>query len=306
MKIADLNKSLRRFVRKLYELSFPYWQKLGFHIIPNHYYWPIPDTRKLKDVLWQKKSDLVGIEMNDKEQLEMLHLFLRFKKEFETFPRNKTSIPYQYYVNNGYFGSIDGAIVHSIIRYFKPKIIFEIGSGFSTYLSAQAVIKNKEENGDGCELVVIDPCPNDVIKIGFPGLSQLIPKEVQEVHLSEFEKLKENDILFIDSSHVLKIGSDVQFIFLEVLPRLNKGVFVHFHDIFLPAEYLKEWVLQKFMFWNEQYLLQAFLTFNDSYKVIWAGNYMYLKYPRKMEAAFDLYYERKGIGLGSFWMKKTK
>jgi len=90
------------------------------------------------------------------------------------------------------------------------------------------------------------------------------------------------------------------------LPRLNKGVFVHFHDIFLPETYPKEWVLQKFMFWNEQYLLQAFLTFNDSYKVIWAGNYMYLKYHRKMETAFDPYCEREGIGPGSFWIKKTK
>lgn len=304
MKIANF-KSLRRYARRFYELSFPYWQKLGFHITPNHYYWPIPDTRKLRDVLWEKKSDLIGVEMNDKEQLELLHQFLRFKKEFKTFPRNKTSIPYQYYVNNGYFESVDGAILYLIIRYFKPKRIFEIGSGFSTYLSAQAVTKNKEENGNECELVVIDPFPNDIIKIGFPGLSQSILKEVQEVHLEEFEKLTESDILFIDSSHVLKLGSDVQFIFLEVLPRLNKGVFVHFHDIFFPAEYPKEWVLRKFMFWNEQYLLQAFLTFNDSYKVIWAGNYMYLKYPLQMGTALDTYYEREEIGPGSFWMKKT-
>jgi len=121
----------------------------------------------------------------------------------------------------------------------------------------------------------------------------------------EFAKLKENDILFIDSSHVLKIGSDVQYEYLDILPRLSKGVIVHVHNIFLPAEYPKEWVLKDYTFWTEQYLLQAFLAFNDSFEVLWAGNYMHLKYPNELEDAFSSYKRDERL-IGSFWMRKIK
>jgi len=141
-----LNKILRKFIKK----TFPLWQMLGFHITPVHFEEPIPDTRKLKDDLWQKQSELIGIDMNETKQLELLSYFIsKFKREYETFPRNKTSIPYQYYVNNGGFESVDGEVLYCMIWHFKPKRIIEIGSGNSTYLSAQAILKNKEENGGG-------------------------------------------------------------------------------------------------------------------------------------------------------------
>lgn len=298
---------LRRIGKIIYKKSFPLWEKLGFYIIPNHFYYPIPDTRTLKDDLWEKHSELIGIDMNEEGQINLLSLFSsKFKEEYESFPRNKTSIPYQYYIDNGSFESVDGEIYYCMIRYFKPKKIFEIGAGYSTYLSAQAILKNKEgDNGYECELIAIEPYPNDVLKAGFPGFSKLISKKVQDIPLSEFKKLRENDILFIDSSHVLKIGSDVQYEYLEILPRLNKGVIVHFHDIFLPAEYPKKWVLEEYRFWNEQYLLQAFLTFNDSFQVLWAGSYMHLRYPDKLEDAFSSY-KRDERWPGSFWVRKIK
>ena len=304
MKITKIYKAvLQRFIKK----SFPFWQKLGFHITPNHYYQPIPDTRTLKDNLWQKQSELVGIDINEEYQINLLSKFSsEFKEEYESFPRTKTSIPYQYYVNNSMFESVDGEILYCMIRYFKPKKIIEIGSGYSTYLSAQAILKNKEEDDSyKYELIAIEPYPNDILKAGFPGLSKLIPKKVQDIPLSEFKKLRGNDILFIDSSHVLKIGSDVQYEYLEILPRLNKGVVIHLHDIFLPAEYPKEWVLKDYRFWNEQYLLQAFLIFNDSFEVLWAGSYMHLKHPDKLEAAFSSY-KRDERWPGSFWIRKIK
>jgi hypothetical protein len=104
---------------------------------------------------------------------------------------------------------------------------------------------------------------------------------------------------------VLKIGSDVQFEFLEVLPRLNKGVIVHVHDIFLPAEYPQEWVMQKHRFWTEQYLLQTFLSFNHSFEVLWAGSFMHLKHSDKVAAAFASY-RREAHLPGSFWMKRAR
>lgn len=305
-RIYDRKLVIWRLIVKLWKKSFPFWQKLGFYIIPNHYYFPIPDTTTLKDNLWQKEYELVGIDINDKGQIDMLSNFsLKFKKEYESFPRNKTSVPHKYYINNGWFGSVDGEILYCMIRHFKPKKIFEIGSGNSTYLSAQAILKNKEDNDYECELVVFDPYPNEVLRAGFPGLSRLIPKKAQDISLSEFNKLLENDILFIDSSHVLKIGSDVQYIYLKILPMLNKGVVVHVHDIFLPAEYPKKQVLEDYVFWTEQYLLQAFLTFNDNFEVLWAGSYMHLRHPDKLEEAFSSY-RRDKIWPASFWIRKIK
>lgn len=126
---------------------------------------------------------------------------------------------------------------------------------------------------------------------------------MEEIPLSTFQKLKENDILFIDSSHVLKIGSDVFYEYLEIIPRLNKGVIVHSHDIFFPEEYCKEWVVKKQIFWNEQYLLQSFLSFNDSFEVLWAGRYMLCKYPDKLKTAFNSFVRGKSWPC-SFWMRK--
>ena len=307
---------LRRLILKMYvpllrrlilnTKTFLLCQRLGFHVTPNHFYQPIPDTTKLKDDLWSKHSELAGIDLNEQKQLELLSLFeSKLKKEYERFPRNQTAIPYEYYVDNGMFLSVDGEILYCMIRHFKPRRICEIGSGFSTYLSAQAVQENaREDSGYQCELVTIDPYPNEIIKAGFPGLSKLIYEEVQDVPLSEFEKLSDDDILVIDSSHVLKIGNDVHHIYPDILPRLNRGVIVHAHDIFLPAEYPKEWVLRNQIFWTEQYLLQAFLAFNKTYEVLWAGSYMHLNYPDKLEKAFSSY-NRVDRWPGSFWMRRA-
>lgn len=139
-----------------------------------------------------------------------------------------------------------------------------------TYLPKQ-FFKNKEEDGNECELVAFEPYPNKVLKAGFPGLFKLIPSRIQDIALSKFTELKKNDFLFIDSTHTLKTGSDVQYEYLEILPRLNEGVIVHIHDIFLPAEYPKAWVLKDHRFWTEQYLLQAFLSFNSMFEILWGG-----------------------------------
>ena len=300
-KIEILDRARNYFVEKTFSL----WQLLGLNISLNNYYSPVPDVKTLKEVLWSSPSKLVGIDMNEEEQLKLLSLFVfLFKTEYESFPKGKTKTPYEYYVNNAFFGSVDGEILYCIIRHFKPRKIFEIGSGFSTYLTSQAILRNKKEDSAyDCNFVVVDPYPNETIRRGFSGLSRIVMNKVQDVPLSEFQKLKDNDILFIDSSHVLKIGSDVQFEYLEIVPRLSRGVIIHSHDIFLPSEYHKSWILKEHIFWNEQYLLQAFLAFNNSYKVLWAGNYMHLRHPKELRLAFSSY---TGETPASFWIKKDK
>jgi len=298
------NSALRRFLKK----TFHIWDNLGFHAIPIHFYEPTPDLKNLDKDLWNKKNELIGIDINEEGQLNLLEIFgTKYKNEYDNFPKKRTGIPYQYYTHNTSFSSINGEILYCMIRHFKPKKILEIGSGNSTLVSAQAILKNRQENFEG-ELVAIEPYPRKILKDGFPGLSKLIRKNLQEVPLSEFESLQENDILFIDSSHMLKIGSDVQYEYLEILPRLNKGVIVHIHDIFLPAEYPKDWIMNQHYFWNEQYLLQSFMAFNNSFEVLWASNYMHLNHPEKLVSISDSYKDyskkRNWTGPSSFWIRK--
>ena len=285
---------------------FPLWQEHGYHVTPVHHYQPIPDTRTLRDDLWCRPSQLVGIDMNEARQLELLATFSsKFKAEYDAFPTTPTPVPHQYYLAQDMFRSVDAEILYCMIRHFRPRRIIEIGSGFSTYLAAQALCRNQQEDQARCELIAVEPHPNEVLKAGFPSLTELRTTRVQDVPLSEFESLAENDILFIDSSHVATIGSDVQYEYLEIIPRLHKGVLIHAHDIWLPAEYPKDWVLDKCRFWNEQYLLAAFLAFNDSFEVLWASCHMHLCHPEKLKAAFRSYQGNAEVPV-SFWLRRTK
>ncbi len=303
--MEKIQKIYYYFMEYILNRTFVLWEFFGFHITRNYFESPIPDTRYLGDALWDKDSELPGLNINSQFMINILELFLnKYIQEYERFPRTKTCIPDQYYIKNGSFESVDAEIYYCMIRHFKPRKIIEIGAGNSTYLAAQAIKKNKEEFGNDTELIVIEPYPNKTLRKGFPGLSKLISIKLQDVNLSEFSKLDDNDILFIDSSHVLRIGSDVQLEYLELLPRLNKGVIVHIHDIFLPAEYKKEWI-DSHRFLNEQYLLHAFLLFNDSFEVLWGGSFMHLKHPDKLEKAFHSY-NRSNVWPGSFWMRKIK
>ncbi|MGB8508947.1 MAG: class I SAM-dependent methyltransferase [Pyrinomonadaceae bacterium] len=303
MRIETIYRErLQGMLRKTFSL----WERLGVHVTPNHFYQPIPDTRSISEELWRKPSELPGVRMREDAQLDLLaQMSARFRDEYDAFAREKTSVPHQYHLENDQFNSVDAEMLHCMIRHFKPARVFEIGSGNSTYVAANAALMNHAQSGHACELVAFEPYPNEVLEAGFPGLTRLVRAKIQDVPLSEFELLGENDILFIDSSHVLKIGSDVQYEFLEVLPRLRPGVVVHVHDIFLPAEYPRKWVMEDRRFWTEQYLLQAFLAFNDSFEVLWGGSYMHLRHPDKLEAAFNSYDSRRNWP-GSFWMRKTR
>ena len=150
-------------------------------------------------------------------------------------------------------------------------------------------------------LICIEPFPREFLRKGFPGLQSLIEKKVQDIDLEFFSQLGSGDILFIDSSHTVKIGGDVNYLFLEVLPRLKPGVIVHVHDIFLPFEYRRDWVLDEFRFWTEQYLLQAFLTFNSEFEVLLANSYLNHYHQEDLQSRFSGFVI---LGGGSFWMRR--
>jgi len=278
---------------------FGFWQERGFHVTPVHFYQPIPDTRSLPESLWEKPSDLPGVDLNVAKQLELLReVFPRFRAEYDRIPIEPGAAPHEFFLKNGAFEGTDALVLYCIVRSFRPRLVLEVGSGFSSRLSAQAAIRN----GD-TRVVCIEPYPDEVLAGGFPCLSAVIPKKVQEVELPFFDQLRENDILFIDSSHVVKTGGDVNYLFLEVLPRLAPGVIVHVHDIFLPNEFPRRWIVDLRLFWTEQYLLQAFLTYNSEFEVLFANAYMGQKHGPEMQKTFP---NSPWWGGGSFWMRRKR
>lgn len=286
----------------VYKTLFRALERQGVHVVPNHFYYPIPDTNELlTSGVCQKVSDLPGIDMHVEDQKDLLcSVFPQYREEYNQIPLYKTDdlLPYQFHFNNSIFDHVDAFVLYCMIRHFKPRNIIEVGSGWSTRLSAQAAVKN-----GSTRLVSIEPYPGDVLQAGFPGLDSLITKKVQEVDPSVFEQLGEGDILFIDTSHVIKTGNDVNYLYLEILPRIQKGVIVHIHDIFLPQEYPAWWMSELFLFWTEQYLLQSFLTYNSHFRVLFANNYMRMNYLDLVKEAFPTctYYDVTS----SFWMKKA-
>ena len=183
-----------------------------------------------------------------------------------------------------------------MIRHFQPRLIIEVGSGFSSLIAAEAIAKSK-----GSALICIEPFPQDFLRQGFPGLRSLIEKKVEEIDLEFFSQLSCGDILFIDSSHTVKIRGDVNYLFLELLPRLKPGVIVHVHDIFFPFDYPRDWVMDELRFWSEQYLLQAFLSFNSEFEVLIANHYLAQHYLEDFKVTFP---NSPWWGGGSFWMRR--
>jgi len=272
-----------------------------------HFYQPIPDTQSLPETLWNRPSKLVAIDMNDSVQLDLLRTrFPKFRDEYEQFPMTPTEEPGHFYLNNHLFDGTDALVAYCMVRNFQPQLIIEVGSGFSSLLLGQAATKNNNST-----LICIEPFPQEFLKRGFQGLHSLIEKKVQDMDLDFFSQLGPGDVLFIDSSHTVKIGGDVNYLFLEVLPRLKPGVIVHVHDIFFPFDYRRDWVKEEFRFWAEQYLLQAFLAFNSEFEVLMANRYLAYKYSEDLEAAFPSLEKleadsKQSIswGGGSFWMRR--
>jgi len=284
--IKFLKKILIRF---FFTKGFSFLEKFGIHVLPVHYYTPIPDTRLVckRNSLWSKELSLEGIKLNIEENITFLKtVCLPFQQEYLSFPKEKTNNSLQYYLANGSFGFVSGQMHYCIIRYFKPKKIIEVGAGYSTLVSLKALKKNNKEEFP-FEIFTIDPYPPKYLKDA-TGVN-IIKKKVEEMDVQFFQDLNKNDLLFIDSSHTVKIGGDVNFLILEVLPKLKKGVIVHIHDIQFPYEYFKSYILKQHLFWQEQYLVQAFLMYNSSFKIIWFASYMHHKYPGLLRKYFSPY-----------------
>jgi len=266
-------------------------EKNGFHITPEHFYDTIPNVKELSDKVFEVKEN-IHIDWNEENQLNLLEKLHEYSSEFQKLIQNK-----KFDANNGSFEWHDASVYYSIIRHFKPHQIVEVGIGNSTILASLASQKNNDTS-----ITAIDPFVSNSFLKKIPDSVDIIKKPIQDFPVSFFKKLSKNDILFIDDSHVCKIGSDVNYLFLEILPELNPGVLVHIHDIFLPGQYPRDWILNDHRrFWNEQYILQAFLIENSEFEVLLANAFLSHKHPQKLTEFFKI--DNLGGG-GSFWMRK--
>ena len=278
----------------------------GVIIYPIHYYYPAPNVLELeKRHIFEKKKILYGIDFNETKQFEFLKsISLLYAKECN-FPSEKTHNQEDYYTECGSFSYGCASLLHCIIRKYKPKRIIEVGVGNSSKVINRALSFNNKE-GNTSEYIAIDPYPQSYVG-QLEHLSRLVAKPVEELDLDLFRSLEENDILFIDSSHQVKIGNDVLFLYLEVLPLLKPGVLVHIHDINLPYEYSKAYFLnEEFrVCWNEQYLLQAFLIHNSNYQILLGAANIMENYLDKFKEAFPLFNPHKHVSAsGSFWVQR--
>ncbi|MBN1183337.1 MAG: class I SAM-dependent methyltransferase [Bacteroidales bacterium] len=253
------------------------------------------------------ERNLLGIDFNIEGQLALLEKF-NYNNELLKFPRytheKKDVIEYCY--NDEAFRSGDAEYLYSIIRLFKPLKIIEIGSGSSTLMAINATKQNTINDPEYiCQHICIEPFENKWLEsLGI----QIHRKLVEEIDISYFTQLNAGDILFIDSSHMIRPQGDVLFEYLEILPTLKSGVIIHVHDIFSPRDYLKKWMELPY-FWNEQYLLEAFLTNNKDFQIIGALNYLRHNYYDNFSKKCPILKAEVENGVlrepGSFWIVKT-
>ncbi len=273
--------------------------RLGYDTVWRDHYSPIPDLRKLDDAWWADPSKLVGVTMDLAAQECWLEELAPYLTAFR--PPRHARTPQEYGWENSGFGAVDAAVLFATIRHVRPKRILEIGAGLSTLVAAFACRANAAD-GFPAELVTADPFPQDFLDPLPHGVDRLIALGAKELRPDLFARLGAGDILFIDTTHTVKIGSEVNHLVLDVLPRLAKGVCVHIHDVFLPYEYPRRWIEDAGYFWSEQYLLQAFLIENPAWEILFGAHAMARKNPHRMGELVEGF---DPAATGSFWMRRA-
>ena len=284
----------------------PLARRIGYTIVADLYYQPIPNDKELLTYA-NNERPLGAIDWRIDSQIQFVReIFSKYCDEF-----NDESILSSFcYKNPRPQNSSNGdkEFLYSLIRDKKPRSVIEIGAGRSTQIIAAALKMNFAETQEKAGLISIDPYPQQFLKNLKGNVDSfmefvLLEEFVQCSDLSMFESLETNDILYVDSSHVFKQGSDVEFEFLSIYPILNKGVIVHIHDIFFPFDYPLDWNMKKYRFWNEQYFLETFLLFNGDFKVL-ASLSMVAHYDKAV--FFDTIKAYHGTGRsGAFWMRRV-
>jgi predicted O-methyltransferase YrrM len=271
----------------------------GVFPIRDHYYEPLFHPRHLRLPLDQPRA-LPGLDLDVPGQLILLET-LRYGDELLEFPLVPHAAGEFGYLNRS-FGPGDAEILYAMLRHFRPRRMIEIGSGNSTLLAAAALRRNRAESpGEACEHVCVEPYEMPWLeRAGVKVLRQ----RVEDVGLDMFRALDRNDVLFIDSSHVIRPQGDVLTEFLTILPSLRPGVIVHVHDIYTPRDYPDRRLRDEVRFWNEQSLLEAFLSGNHEFHVLLALNHLWHDHRDALDAACPVLAKLPGHEPASFWMMR--
>jgi predicted O-methyltransferase YrrM len=281
---------------------------LGFDVVRRRYYSPIPDIDSLPDDVWSRRSSLGGVELDAGAQLDFLTRELGpFLSELDA-PRSPTTERSRFYLENGSYESVDAELLFAMVRRYKPSRIVEVGSGFSSLVISAALDASRAEGAE-TRYEIIDPYPaSGTAQLGWgetlSRFATLREESVTEVGPDAFAGLGDGDLLFIDSTHTVKLGGDVNRLVLDVLPSLAPGVIIHFHDIFLPFEYPREWLAEEGYYWAEQYLLQAFLAFNRSFEVLAAASLLAADHPDRIGELIPSF--RPGVVPGALWLRRIR
>ena len=269
---------------------------LGF--LPGHFYSPIPSIPAVlyrEDRVFNIPSTLAGINLNVEGQTATIEAIAPYsaKAPFDNRRKARFSAP------NDYFSAGEATLYFGLLNWLKPTLVIEVGSGYTTTVVLDFLDVSQKADTVVC---CIEPYPDVLKSLLWPGDErrlQIMYKELQDVDRGVFEQLRSGDVLFVDSTHVSKIGSDVHTLLFEILPLIASGVYVHVHDIFYPFEYPREWLLQG-RAWNEAYILRAFLQYNDAFEIVCFNTYL-ARFHCELCAPIPLFLETPGSGL---WLRK--
>jgi predicted O-methyltransferase YrrM len=263
-----------RHLREVYETWVP----------PGHFYSPFPDLddyeRRVAD-LRDPRRDVVGIDLRESEQLALVETIEALVADIAFPEQPDPTGATRYWFDNPAYAHGDGTVLHGVLRHLRPRRVIEVGSGFSSAM----ILDTVDGWLTGTDLTFIEPHADLVRSLLRPGDEQRVTIHevaVQDVSPDVFDQLENGDLLFVDSTHVVKAGSDVNHLVFEVLPRLGAGVWVHLHDIFFPFEYPEAWVREG-RAWHEAYLVRAFLAFNASFAIRWFQDFLWSRHRERLE-----------------------
>jgi hypothetical protein len=274
----------------------------GFDVVRRDYYSPVPDLRRLPEDVWARRSALGGLNLDPDAAMAFVEQTLATAIAEIDVPVADPGVPGQFFLANQGFETVDAELLYAMVRTRRPRRVVELGSGYSTLLLNLAAQRNV---ADGAPIAheVYDPHPRPhILGEELPAPSRLDPISATDVSIEVFASLAADDILFVDTTHTVKLASDVNHLILDVLPVLSPGVIVHFHDIFLPWEYPRQWFEQMHWYWAEQYLLQAFLAFNPAFEILVPAHALARMHPERLSAVVPSF--APGAGPGSMWLRR--
>jgi predicted O-methyltransferase YrrM len=272
---------------------------------PGHFYSPAVDPAELaleprRSQIWPAEPRATpGVDWRESDQIALCRDIFARQRRLE-FREQVSDTPSEYYAQNNQYPPLDAWLLEAMLRWLRPQRMIEVGSGFSSLVTARV---NREFLDLALQFTCIEPYPRQFLIDGVPGISELTVAKVQDVPLEQFAQLRRGDVLFIDTSHTVKTGGDVNWIYHEIIPRLAPGVMVHVHDAFIPGDYPQPWVLEGWG-WNEAYLLRSFLTFNSEFEIVLGARYMASLQPDVLTEAFPDWLATTAQGGAALWFRR--